>query len=134
MNPAHFTAISYSNEPCLNELAMLSNTHTGWILLLSPPGLPTVTHLQTLGINPNKVLIVHSQKIKNWQQTLERCLGNTHHAAVLTWLPDDITLDHQKLQQLGERSGILTRFFGASKQTITTHMVNFGQQDIYLHH
>ncbi|HHQ4551626.1 TPA: cell division inhibitor, partial [Aeromonas veronii] len=86
------------------------------------------------GIDPKRVLVVHSPKIKNWQQTLERSLGNGHCAAVFTWLPEQIELDHVKLQRLGQQSGVLTRFFGAKRTNLGTPLLAYAEQDIYLNH
>ncbi|WP_336289936.1 cell division inhibitor [Aeromonas dhakensis] len=121
--------------PLLDELVRLSQGDTGWILLIAPPGLPVAKQLQAQGINPARVLVVHSPKIKNWQSTLEQSLGNGRCAAVLTWLPEQVTLDRAKLSTLGQRCGVLTRFFEpvASSPAHGGSLV-YGGQDVYLNH
>ncbi|PKQ79201.1 cell division inhibitor [Aeromonas sobria] len=131
---AHYGVTLKSDDQFLTELAKLGNTHAGWILLIAPPGRPTAVRLQEQGIDPKRVLVVHSPKIKNWQQTLERSLGNGHCAAVFTWLPEQIELDHAKLQRLGQQSGVLTRFFGTQRTSPITPLLAYAEQDIYLNH
>jgi len=123
-----------SDEQFLSELTTLDNTHTGWILLIAPPGRPVVNRLEERGIDPKRVLVVHSCKIKNWQQTLERCLGRGHCAAIFTWLPEQIELDHHKLQRIGQQSGVRTRFFGTRPPHPGTPLSGYAEQDIYLNH
>ena len=131
---AHYGVTIQAEDQLLSELSKLGEAHTGWILLIAPPGRPTASHLEERGIDPNRVLVVHSPKIKNWQQTLERSLGNGHCAAVFTWLPEQIELDHVKLQRLGQQSGVLTRFFGAKRANPSTPLQAYAEQDIYLNH
>uniref|UniRef100_UPI003B9F2734 cell division inhibitor n=1 Tax=Aeromonas jandaei TaxID=650 RepID=UPI003B9F2734 len=124
----------HSDEQFLDELTRIGNNHTGWILLIAPPGRPAANRLQERGIDPKRVLIVHSPKIKNWQQTLERSLCQGHCAAVFTWLPEQIELDHARLQRLGQQSGILACFFGAKRIAVNGKRMSYGEQDIYLNH
>ncbi|WP_429009515.1 cell division inhibitor [Aeromonas allosaccharophila] len=131
---AHYGVTIQAEDQFLSELSKLGDSHTGWILLIAPPGRPTASHMEERGIDPNRVLVVHSPKIKNWQQTLERCLGNGHCAAVFTWLPEQIELDHVKLQRLGQQSGVLTRFFGTQRANPNTPLLAYAEQDIYLNH
>ncbi|MCF3098076.1 cell division inhibitor [Aeromonas australiensis] len=131
---AHYGVTIQSDDQFLIELTKLEGSHTGWILLIAPPGRPTIRHLEEQGIDPNRVLVVHSPKIKNWQQTLERSLGNGHCAAVFTWLPEQIELDHAKLQRLGQQSGVFTRFFGAKRTNPGAPLLAYAEQDIYLNH
>ncbi|MCF5899868.1 cell division inhibitor [Aeromonas veronii] len=131
---AHYGVTIQSDDQFLSELTKLGEAHTGWILLIAPPGRPTISRLEERGIDPKRVLVVHSPKIKNWQQTLERSLGNGHCAAVFTWLPERIKLDHVKLQRLGQQSGVLTRFFGAKRTNLGTPLLAYAEQDIYLNH
>lgn len=118
----------------LAELQRVDSDHQRWILFIAPPGRPTIARLEEHGINPARVLIVHGPKIKNWQQMLERTLGSGHCAAVLTWLPEQIELDHAKLQRLGQQAGVLTRFFGMQKAKSCLPSATFGGQDVYLNH
>ena len=131
---AHKGLTDLSDEQILTELTKLGSDHSGWILLIAPPGRPTALQLQARGIDPKRVLVVHKPKIKNWQQTLERSLGNGHCAAVFTWLPEQIELDHVKLHWLGQQSGVLTRFFGAPHHPQKLPPVRYADQDIYLSH
>lgn len=131
---AHCGMTIQSDDQFLTELANLSSRHTGWILLIAPPGRPTAARLQERGIDPKRVLVVHSPKIKNWQQTLERTLGFGHCVAVFTWLPEQIAIDHARLQRLGQQSGVLTRFFGTQHVNPMTPLLTYGEQEIYLNH
>lgn len=130
------TASASQEPPLLDELVRLSHGDTGWILLIAPPGLPVAKQLQAQGINPDRVLVVHSPKIKNWQRMLEQSLGNGHCAAVLTWLPEQVSLDRAKLNKLGQRFGVLTRFFEPAGTALPVHnsALAYGGQDIYLNH
>lgn len=130
------TAAIDHEAPLLGELVRLSRGDAGWILLIAPPGLPVAKQFQEWGINPARVLVLHSPKIKNWQRTLEQSLGNGHCAAVLTWLPEQVSLDRAKLHKLGQRSGVLTRFFEPKGVALPPHTgtVAYGGQDIYLNH
>lgn len=132
----HRLAMTLPETELLGELGRLSQVKDGWILLIAPPGLPVAQQLQTQGINPDRVLVVHGPKIKNWQTTLEQSLGNGHCAAVLTWLPEQVTLDRAKLNKLGQRFGVLTRFFESKASPLPAHggAVAYGGQDIYLNH
>ncbi|WP_429047704.1 cell division inhibitor [Aeromonas hydrophila] len=130
-----YSATIAHEAPLLDELVRLSHGDTGWILLIAPPGLPVAKQLQAQGINPARVLVVHSPKIKNWQRTLEQSLGNGHCAAVLTWLPEQVMLDRAKLSKLGQRCGVLTRFFEpASSSPVHSGSLVYGGQDVYLNH
>ncbi|MDM5064869.1 cell division inhibitor [Aeromonas salmonicida] len=130
------TAPANDELPLLDELVRLSHGDTGWILLIAPPGLPVAKQLQAQGINPARVLVVHSPKIKNWQRMLEQSLGNGHCAAVLTWLPAQVSLDRVKLSKLGQRFGVLTRFFEPAGKLLPVHSgpLAYGGQDVYLNH
>ncbi|BDN92648.1 hypothetical protein KAM344_14510 [Aeromonas caviae] len=75
---------------------------------------------------------MHAPKIKNWQRLLEQSLMNGHCAAVLTWLPEQVALDRSTLSTLGQRAGVLTRFFEPS--TPLGGALSYGGQDIYLNH
>ncbi|WP_157798176.1 cell division inhibitor [Aeromonas cavernicola] len=118
----------------LTDASQLGN---GWLVLIAPPTIPAVALFQQQGIDPKRVLIVHSRKIKNWQQTLERSVSSGHCAAVFTWLPDQIALDKAKLQQISHQAGVPTYFFGTVPMgevaTLTPHL-SYGEQDIYLNH
>lgn len=122
--------------PLLDELGRLSQSDRGWILLIAPPGLPVAEQWQAQGINPARILVVHGAKIKNWQRVLEQSLGNGHCAAVLTWLPEQIALDRVKLNTLGQRTGVLTRFFNPKDEALPVQSASlcYGGQDIYLNH
>ena len=122
----------HQEAPLLDALGQLSQSDSGWILLVAPPGLPAAAQLQARGINPARVLVVHSPKIKNWQRLLEQSLMNGHCAAVLTWLPEQVALDRSTLSTLGQRAGVLTRFFEPS--TPLGGALSYGGQDIYLNH
>ncbi|MGU5593882.1 cell division inhibitor [Aeromonas sanarellii] len=118
--------------PLLDALGRLSQSDRGWILLIAPPGLPVAEQLQAQGINPARVLVVHGRKIKNWQRLLEQSLINGHCAAVLTWLPEQVALDRGRLNTLGQRAGVLTRFF----EPVPSRggALGYGGQDVYLNH
>ena len=122
----------HQEAPLLDALGQLSQSDSGWILLVAPPGLPAAAQLQARGINPARVLVVHAPKIKNWQRLLEQSLINGHCAAVLTWLPEQVALDRSTLSTLGQRAGVLTRFFEPA--TPLGGALSYGGQDIYLNH
>ncbi|MOA48286.1 hypothetical protein D3C78_1710150 [compost metagenome] len=67
---------------------------------------------------------------------LEQSLGNGHCAAVLTWLPEQTALDRVKLSTLGQRTGVLTRFFNPKDAALPVQSgpLCYGGQDIYLNH
>jgi cell division inhibitor SulA len=132
----HRLTVAPHESDLLDELGRLSQGKDGWILLIAPPGLPVAQQWQAQGINPDRVLVVHGPKIKNWQRMLEQSLGNGHCAAVLTWLPEQVTLDRTKLSKLGQRAGVLTRFFEPKVSPLPPHSgaVAYGGQDIYLNH
>lgn len=131
----HRLATHAHETQLLDELGRLSQDKGGWILLIAPPGLPVAEQLQAQGIDPARVLVVHGAKIKNWQRMLEQSLGNGHCAAVLTWLPEQIALDRARLNKLGQRFGVLTRFF-EPKGALPAQSgpLCYGGQDIYLNH
>lgn len=120
----------------LDELRRLSQSNSGWVLLIAPPGLPVAKQLQAQGINPARVLVIHREKIKSWQRMLELSLNNGHYAAVLAWLPEQIALDRIKLRQLGQHFGVLTHFFEPKDASlpILSEVIRYGGQDIYLSH
>ncbi|MBL0456740.1 cell division inhibitor [Aeromonas enteropelogenes] len=132
--PTHARASFLSDEPLRKELGTQSIPTKGWILLIAPPGRPAALHLQEQGLDPARVLIVHSSKIKNWQQTLERSLSLGHCAAVFTWLPEAIELDHTKLQRLEQQSGVFIRYLGDVTPRAAKPQVAYAEQDIYLNH
>ncbi|MGY3901808.1 cell division inhibitor [Aeromonas lusitana] len=131
----HRLAPSLHEVPLLDELGRLSQNDSGWILLIAPPKLPAAEQLRAQGINPARILVVHGAKIKNWQRMLEQSLGNGHCAAVLTWLPEQIALDRAKLNTLGQRTGVLTRFFEPKGAPLPANgVLSYGGQDVYLNH
>ena len=128
----HRLAMDLHEAPLLDALGRLSQSDSGWILLIAPPGLPVAKQLQAQGINPARVLVVHGPKIKNWQRQLEQSLANGHSAAVLTWLPERVALDRSRLCTLGQRTGVLTRFFEPTPSQ--GGPLCYGGQDVYLNH
>lgn len=132
----HRLAAGPHEAQLLDELGRLSRGDRGWILLIAPPGLPIAEQWQAQGINPARVLVVHGAKIKNWQRMLEQSLGNGHCAAVLTWLPEQVALDRTRLNKLGQRFGVLTRFFEPTVSPLPAQSgaLCYGGQDIYLNH
>ncbi|MBZ6072106.1 cell division inhibitor [Aeromonas schubertii] len=109
------------NRPCLRpdpaaqdtilDLLKRTRLHTGWILLLAPPGAPSAADLQSKGIDPTRVLLLPRNRIKNWQGVLEKSLGNGCFSAVLGWLPEDIDLDFQRLDRSRQATGTLMQIF-----------------------
>ena len=132
MGHDHRPGAHLQETPLLDALGRLSQSDSGWILLIAPPGLPVAEQLQARGINPARVLVVHGRKIKNWQRLLEQSLINGHCAAVLTWLPEQVALDRGRLNTLGQRAGVLTRFFEPAPSQGSA--MSYGGQDIYLNH
>ena len=128
----HRLAMDLHEAPLLDALGRLSQSDSGWILLIAPPGLPVAKQLQAQGINPARVLVVHGPKIKNWQRLLEQSLANGHCAAVLTWLPERVAQDRSHLSTLGQRAGVLTRFFEPTPAQ--GGPLCYGGQDVYLNH
>ncbi|MGB6188761.1 MAG: cell division inhibitor [Aeromonas molluscorum] len=122
----------FNGSQLLGALSQASQAAKGWILLIAPPGLPIAAQLQASGINPAHVLVVHGHKIKNWQRTLEQALSQSRCAAVLTWLPETISLDTGRLHHLSQHHGVLTHYFHA--QSATDKAVHYAGQDIYLNH
>ena len=125
-------AMDLHEAPLLDALGRLSQSDSGWILLIAPPGLPVAKQLQAQGINPARVLVVHGPKIKNWQRLLEQGLANGHCAAVLSWLPERVALGRSRLSTLGQRAGVLTRFFEPTPAQ--GGPLCYGGQDVYLNH
>lgn len=95
----------------LAQLARASQDRPGWILLLAPPGQPLPQALAARGIDPARVILIPPTRIKDWQRTLEQSLGNGRFSAVLSWLPADVPLDLQALEQARRQSGTLAHFF-----------------------
>ena len=52
----------HQEAPLLDALGQLSQSDSGWILLVAPPGLPAAAQLQARGINPARVLVVHAPR------------------------------------------------------------------------
>ncbi|MFM7968688.1 hypothetical protein ACF2JD_10940 [Aeromonas sp. A-5] len=89
--------------PLLDALGRLSQSDSGWILLIAPPGLPVAKQLQAQGINPVGTGGPQPQ-IKNWQLTpasLEWSLRSRLDLAACT----GFALDRVKLSKLGNVSG-----------------------------
>ncbi|MGY3867196.1 hypothetical protein [Aeromonas bivalvium] len=116
----------------LGALGEISQAKRGWILLIAPPGLPVAAQLRAHGIDPAHVLVVHGHKIKNWQRTLELALDRSRCAAVVTWLPESISLDTERLLRLTQGKEMLTHYF--QRETSQEPAVNYGNQDVYLNH
>jgi cell division inhibitor SulA len=51
----------HQEAPLLDALGQLSQSDSGWILLVAPPGLPAAAQLQARGINPARVLVCTPQ-------------------------------------------------------------------------
>ena len=78
--------------------------------------------------------MVHSPKIKTGSVRWNRVWA-TRCAAVLTWLPEQVMLDRAKLSKLGQRCGVLTRFFEpATSSPVHSGSLVYGGQDVYLNH
>ena len=115
MGHDHRPGAHLQETPLLDALGRLSQSDSGWILLIAPPGLPVAEQLQARGINPARVLVVHGRKIKNWQR-----------------LPEQVALDRGRLNTLGQRAGVLTRFFEPTPAQGSA--MSYGGQDVYLNH
>ncbi|ENY72233.1 hypothetical protein [Aeromonas diversa] len=103
--------VSPTEQADIADLLKRTQLHTGWILLLAPPGAPNSADLKSKGIDPTRVLHLPRSRIKNWQVILEKSLGNGCFSAVLGWLPEDINLDFQRLDRSRQATGTLMQIF-----------------------
>ena len=129
-----YSATIAHEAPLLDELVRLSHGDTGWILLIAPPGLPVAKQLQAQGSIPPEYwwCIAPRSKLAAYAGTES---GQRRCAAVLTWLPEQVMLDRAKLSKLGQRCGVLTRFFEpATSSPVHSGSLVYGGQDVYLNH
>lgn len=97
----------------LNDIlpALASYCQQRWLVLMAPPCLPTAAEFSAAGIDPSRVLVVHTNKAVG-SVVLERALKSGTCGAVLAWLAEsDVeTLDHlRKAAEQGQAWGVLFR-------------------------
>ncbi|MCF6338354.1 MAG: hypothetical protein L3J84_10460 [Gammaproteobacteria bacterium] len=95
--------------------ALASFCQQRWLVLVAPPCLPSIDELKKAGIDPARVLLVHSD-IANGFDVLEQTLRSGTCGAVLAWLEkgDAQTLDC--LRQAAEAGNTWGVLFRATKQ------------------
>ena len=104
----------------LNDIlpALASYCQQRWLVLMAPPCLPTAAEFSAAGIDPSRVLVVHTSKAVS-SVVLERALQSGTCGAVLAWLAEsDVeTLDHlRKAAEQGQAWGVLFRSLAQTRQ------------------
>ena len=89
--PSHFAL-----PLILPALARLSQAKR-WLAMIAPPNAPTVSHLQSQGIDISQVLIIHPHATSNGLWAVERAMRAGTCAAVLSWVNN---ADHRAMQDL----------------------------------
>ena len=89
--PSHFAL-----PLILPSLARLSQAKR-WLAMVAPPNAPTVSHLQSQGIDISQVLIIHPHATSNGLWAVERAMRAGTCAAVLSWVNN---ADHHAMQDL----------------------------------
>lgn len=117
--------IAYQGEQCPTEAqahnlrqnlqqmlpALASFCQQRWLVLVAPPCLPSIDELKKAGIDPARVLLVHSGGANGFD-VLEQTLRSGTCGAVLAWLEkgDAQTLDHlRRAAETGNAWGVLFR-------------------------
>jgi len=91
--------------------ALASFCQQRWLVLVAPPCLPSIDELKKAGINPARVLLVHSDTTNGFD-VLEQTLRSGTCGAVLAWLEkgDAQTLDClRQAAEAGNAWGVLFR-------------------------
>ncbi len=90
----------------LPAVARLSRER-GWMAMVSPPHIPYAPALKNLGMDLNKILLIHPRARTDALWTIEEALGSKTCSSVLFWLhgPDNKTL--RRLQLAAERGDCL---------------------------
>jgi len=89
-----------------------------WLVLVAPPCLPSIDELKKAGINPARVLLVHSGAVNGFD-VLEQTLRSGTCGAVLAWLEkgDVQTLDClRQAAEAGNAWGVLFRMTKRKKR------------------
>jgi len=104
--------------------ALASFCQQRWLVLVAPPCLPSIDELKKAGIDPARVLLVHSD-VANGFAVLEQTLRSGTCGAVLAWLEkgDAQTLDClRQAAEAGHAWGVL---FRATKRKKRVQHVRF---------
>jgi len=80
-------------------LAALSAQENRWVAWIQPPAVPYAPALEQLGINSERMLMIHPKTHTDALWAAEQALGCGNCSAVLIWL-DDTQLKHQHTRRL----------------------------------
>lgn len=111
--PCSVEAQSHNLQQGLKQMlpALAGFCQQRWLVLVAPPCLPSVDELREAGINPARVLVVHSDAV-NGLDVLEQTLRSGTCGAVLAWLEKSDTQTLDRLRQAAEAGnawGVLFR-------------------------
>ena len=80
-------------------LAALSAQENRWVAWIQPPAVPYAPALEQLGINSERMLMIHPKTHADALWAAEQALGSGNCSAVLIWL-DETQLKHQHTRRL----------------------------------
>lgn len=84
--PNTLVHISYEQNNYQALVEQLKNgKNYGWILFLAPPGKPSTSFFQQIGIDKSRVLMIDSSKVENNLEMLSTLLRSDNYCTVVTW-------------------------------------------------
>ena len=98
-------------------LRQFSESRNQWITWINSPCIPYAPGLHSLGIDIQKILLIHTKKDKDTLWALEKSCRSKSCSAVLVWLNHPIKFkESQRLQMAAKAGGNLIYLFRLSRQ------------------
>jgi len=108
--------------------ALASFCQQRWLVLVAPPCLPSIDELKKAGINPARVLLVHSN-VANSFNVLEQTLRSGTCGAVLAWLEKGDAQTLNCLRQAAEAGNAWGVLFCGTKQARNSRLSSFRKNE-----
>lgn len=93
-------------------LEVLSRSRNQWVAWIDPPLIPYAPGFQSLGIDTDKMLLIHTKNRKDALWSLEKTCKSKNCSVVLAWMNDPLEFkETQRLQLAAKLGDCLTYLF-----------------------